>query len=52
MIISFALGKGIFKWKQKGFHIGFVDVPTIYGSEMSKMRPVTTTIDFIKLLFS
>jgi glycosyltransferase involved in cell wall biosynthesis len=37
---------------RKGYRIGFADISTIYGNEMSKMNPVTSTIGFIKLLFN
>ncbi|UCH64993.1 MAG: glycosyltransferase family 2 protein [Ignavibacterium sp.] len=37
---------------RKGYRIGFADISTIYGNEMSKMNSVTSTIGFIKLLFS
>ena len=37
---------------RKGYRIGFADISTIYGTEMSKMNPVTSTIKFIKLLFN
>jgi len=35
---------------RKGFKIGFVDVPTIYGAGKSKMRPVQAIIGFIKVI--
>jgi len=34
-----------------GFKIGFAEVPTIYGNENSKMKPVKTIFGFIKVLF-
>ena len=34
-----------------GFKIGFVEVPTIYGNEKSKMNPVKAIFGFIKVLF-
>jgi len=34
-----------------GFKIGFVEVPTIYGNEKSKMNPVKAVFGFIKVLF-
>ena len=37
---------------RKGYKIGFADVSTIYGNEISKMNPVTSTIGFIKLMFT
>ena len=37
---------------KKGYKIGFANVSTIYGTEKSKMKPVKTTIGFIKLLFN
>jgi len=36
----------------KGFKIGFVDIPTIYGVEKSKMRHVQAIVGFLKVLFS
>jgi len=36
---------------RKGFKIGFVNIPTIYGDEKSKMNPIGTTVGFIKMLF-
>ena len=35
-----------------GYQIGFTDITTIYGDEISKMTPVKSTIGFIKLLFN
>lgn len=40
------------KAAKKGFKIGFVDIPTIYGNEKSKMRPVQAIVGFLKVLFS
>ena len=40
------------KAAKNGFKIGFVDVPTIYGNEKSKMRPVQAITGFLKVLFS
>jgi len=40
------------KAAKKGFKIGFVDIPTIYGEEKSKMRPVQAIVGFLKVLFS
>jgi len=40
------------KAAKKGFKIGFVDIPTIYGNEQSKMRPVKAIVGFLKVLFS
>jgi hypothetical protein len=37
---------------RKGYRIGFADISTIYGNEMSKLNPITSTIGFIKLLFN
>ncbi|MEE9450954.1 MAG: glycosyltransferase family 2 protein [Ignavibacteriaceae bacterium] len=34
-----------------GFKIGFVEVPTIYGNEKSKVNPVKAIFGFIKVLF-
>jgi len=39
------------KAAKKGFKIGFVDIPTIYGNEKSKMRPVQAIIGFLRVLF-
>ena len=36
---------------RKGYKIGFVNIPTIYGDEKSKMNPVAAIIGFIKVLF-
>jgi glycosyltransferase involved in cell wall biosynthesis len=40
------------KAAKKGFKIGFVDVPTIYGNEKSKMQPVRSILGFMRVLFS
>lgn len=37
---------------KKGFRIGFVDVPTIYGKEKSKMKPLQAIIGFLRVLLS
>ena len=39
------------KAAKKGFKIGFVDIPTIYNNENSKMRPVKAIIGFLKVIF-
>jgi glycosyltransferase involved in cell wall biosynthesis len=39
------------KAARKGFNIGFVDIPTIYGNEKSKMRSFQAILGFIKVLF-
>jgi glycosyltransferase involved in cell wall biosynthesis len=36
---------------RKGFKIGFVNIPTIYGDEKSKMNPIGAITGFIKVLF-
>jgi len=36
---------------RKGFKIGFVNIPTTYGEEKSKMNAVGAIIGFIKVLF-
>lgn len=36
---------------RKHFSIGFVEIPTIYGNEKSKMNPLKAIIGFIKILF-
>jgi glycosyltransferase involved in cell wall biosynthesis len=40
------------KAAKKGFKIGFVDIPTIYGDEKSKMRPVQAIVGFLRVLLS
>ncbi len=40
------------KAAKKRFTIGFVDIPTIYGNEKSKMQPVKAIMGFLKVLFS
>lgn len=42
----------LIKAAKKGFKIGFVDIPTIYGNEESKMRPVQAIVGFLRVLFS
>ena len=37
---------------RKGYQIGFTDISTIYGDEISKINPIKSSIGFIKLLFS
>ena len=37
---------------KKGFKIGFVDIPTIYGNEKSKMRPLKTIFGFLRVLLT
>ena len=36
---------------RKGYKIGFVDIPTIYGTEISKMSAINAILGFIKVLF-
>ena len=36
---------------RKGFKIGFINVPTIYGTEKSKMKAIKAITGFIKVLF-
>lgn len=36
---------------RNGFSIGFVEIPTIYGFEKSKMNPLSAISGFIKILF-
>ncbi len=36
---------------RKNYRIGFVQVPTIYGNEESKMKSVRTILGFIKVMF-
>ncbi|MCW8810778.1 MAG: hypothetical protein OQK64_07445, partial [Ignavibacteriaceae bacterium] len=38
------------KASKKGFKIGFVDIPTIYGNEKSKMQPVRAILGFLKVM--
>jgi glycosyltransferase involved in cell wall biosynthesis len=40
------------KAAKKDFKIGFVDIPTIYGNEKSKMKPVQAITGFLRVLFS
>jgi glycosyltransferase involved in cell wall biosynthesis len=42
----------IVKAANKRFTIGFVDIPTIYGNEKSKMQPIKAILGFLKVLFS
>ena len=42
----------LIKASRKGYKIGFTDISTIYGNEESKMSPVKTTFNFIKVLFN
>jgi len=42
----------IIKASRKGYKIGFTNISTIYGNEESKMSPVKTTFNFIKVLFN
>ena len=42
----------LIKASRLGYQIGFVDISTIYGAEISKMTPVKSTLGFIKLLFN
>jgi len=42
----------LIKASRKGYKIGFTDISTIYGNEQSKMSPVKTTFNFIKVLFN
>ncbi|MFH2029606.1 MAG: glycosyltransferase family 2 protein [Bacteroidota bacterium] len=39
----------LIKTAKLGFSIGFVDVPTIYGNEKSKMKSIKAIIGFIKV---
>jgi len=55
-VSSFALGYGaesemIIYSVRAGYKIGFVNIPTIYGDEKSKMNPIKAIIGFIKVLF-
>lgn len=35
---------------RKGYKIGFVNIPTIYGNEISKIKPIETIMGFIKVM--
>jgi len=35
---------------RKGYKIGFIDIPTIYGTGKSKMRPLQAIIGFMKVI--
>ena len=37
---------------RRGYKIGFTDISTIYGNEESKISPVKTTFNFVKVLFN
>jgi glycosyltransferase involved in cell wall biosynthesis len=39
------------KAAKNGFTIGFIDIPTVYGNEKSKMRPIEAIIGFLRVLF-
>jgi len=40
------------KAARKGFKIGFIEIPTLYENQNSKMRPVQAIIGFLRVLFS
>jgi hypothetical protein len=40
------------KAAKKSFSISFVDIPTIYGNEKSKIQPIKAIVGFLKVLFS
>jgi glycosyltransferase involved in cell wall biosynthesis len=42
----------LIKAARKKFRIGFTDIPTVYGNEKSKMRPLQAIFGFIKVLFT
>ena len=42
----------LIKASRKGYKIGFADISTIYGNEESKISPVKTTFNFVKVLFN
>jgi glycosyltransferase involved in cell wall biosynthesis len=42
----------LIKASRKGYNIGFTDISTIYGNEESKISPVKTTFNFVKVLFN
>ena len=41
----------LIKAAKRKFRIGFIDIPTIYGDEKSKMRPLQAIVGFLKVLF-
>jgi len=42
----------ILRAAKHNYKFGFVDIPTIYGTEKSKMSPFKTTLNFIRLVLS
>ena len=42
----------LIKAAKRKFRIGFTDIPTVYGNEKSKMRPLMAIVGFLKVLFS
>ena len=42
----------LIKAAKRKFRIGFIDIPTIYGNEKSKMRPLEAIVGFLKVLFT
>ena len=42
----------LIKASRRGYKIGFTDISTIYGNEQSKISPVQTTLNFVKVLFN
>ena len=41
----------IVKCCKKNYSIGYIDIPTIYGNDDSKMKAIPTILGFIKVLF-
>lgn len=37
---------------RNGFKVGFINIPTIYGDEKSKMKPIQAIKGFIKVMLS
>ncbi len=42
----------LIKAAKRKFRIGFTDIPTVYGDEKSKMRPLEAIVGFLKVLFT
>jgi glycosyltransferase involved in cell wall biosynthesis len=40
------------KAAKKNYKIGFVDIPTIYGNEKSKMKPVQAILGFLRVILT
>ncbi len=42
----------LIKAARKGYKIGFITIPTIYGNEKSKMKPIMTIKGFLRVLLT